>query len=284
VIVLRFGKSGRLARICETAVRIAHPAAQVFSVTRERTFRADADDSLWVDLDSLLRSHADHRVWFLDASVDHSSSRALIEHEQFKRGVIGALKGAGVLERAVGFSSGIAAVESVRIQSIAAHMHEYRNQKLAQEALFASLDCPVYLPQVFTVVGPITYASQSAAWAQILKARLERIAGTVLNEPHAAKAWVSEHTLLRTLLEFLTTDAPEDLTGPLLSGIFTLAEIAANPKLPLRPLPYASGGSQGWLIGDYLPPGLEGCAGAGRPRDLYDLQVMNEELLRCIRP
>jgi len=282
VIILRFGKSGRLARICETAARLTHPESPFFSATRGGAFQAgqgggvlqaDQGGGVWPTIDALLQSQANQQVLVLDASVDHSSSAALIAHESFKRETIASLGRAGVLARVIGFSSGIALIDAARIQPTAAHMLEYRCQKLAQEALFAGLACPVYLPQLFTLVGPITYAGQSAAWAQILKARLERAGGTVLNEPHARKAWVSEFHVLRTLLNFLAAPKPANHTGPLVSGEFTLAQIASDPDLPAPPLAYTQGAGQGWLSGDYLPPA---------PR--HNPQTITEELLRSLNP
>ena len=78
-----------------------------------------------------------------------------------------------------------------RIQKSAGHMLEYRKQKLQQEALFRSLQCPAYLPNIFTLIGPITYANQAAAWAQILKARVLQAQGALIDEPDAKKAWVN---------------------------------------------------------------------------------------------
>jgi hypothetical protein len=273
VIILRFGKSGRLARVCESAARLIYPESLFFNATRGRTFQGDRSGSEWPTVEALLRSQPNQQVLVLDASVDHSSTEAMIAHEDFKRKTLTALNRAAVLDRVVGFSSGITLVDATRIRATATHMLEYRRQKLAQEELFVSLPCAWYLPQLFTLVGPITYANQSAAWAQILKARLDRVSDAVLNEPHVRKAWTSELHVLRTLLDFLSAVRPANRTGPLVSGEFTLAQIASDPALPVPPLAFAQGHVVGWMSGDYLPP-----------MPLHNSQTIIEELLRSLNP
>jgi len=150
-------------------------------------------------------------------------------------------------------------------------MLEYRRQKLLQEELSTTLECPVFLPRLFTLIGPRTYASQNAAWAQILRARLESANGVMLHEPHSRKAWASEFEVLRCLVRFLAADHPVSLTGPIVSGYFTLHEVARGERVPMRAIDYAIGSGEGWLCGDYMPatPLLE-------PVDVTD------ELLRAI--
>ncbi len=254
MIILRFGKSGRLARICETAIQLAHPNACIYTANRASEFVADADATRHTTLDSLLDANLGERFLWLDASIDHSSTENLISHEAFKRRTLSTLSSHQLLDRAIGVSSGITLIPAIRIQTSAAHMREYREQKLAQERQFASLACPILLPNLFTLVGPITYASQSAAWAQILKARIVRAADTVLNEPHTRKAWTSEFHVFQTVLNFLTAITPMSRTGALVSGAFALADIAGDDILPLPPLAYSIGSGAGWLNGDYLPP------------------------------
>lgn len=253
MITLRFGTSGRLAGICRTATRITYPECPVIVANREGSFRPENGGEKYETLEAVLRSYPTEPVLVLDASVDHTSPEALVTHEVFKRSCVTLLEKQGRLGRCVGFSSGIAAVDATRIKPSATHMLEYRRQKLLQEDLFATLGCPVFLPQLFTLVGPRTYARQCAAWAQILRSRLDRAADVVLNEPHARKAWASEFQVLRCLLRFLSNARPRNVTGPFTQGDFTLHEIAGSDQLPMPPLDYAVGREQGWLYGDYLP-------------------------------
>jgi hypothetical protein len=254
-------------------VRLAHPGKAVISATRSGTFLAEDGQVEWSSVEAVLQAHPKANVLVLDASVDHSSVAALIAHENFKRDSISTLNSQERLWRAVGISSGITLIDTARIQPAATHMLEYRRQKLAQGALFGNLYCPIFLPQLFTLIGPITYAGQSAAWAHILKARLQRAGTFVLNEPHAGKAWASEFDVLRRLLDFLSAQVPANDTKPLVSGVFTLAGIAAGERLPLPPLTYTQGADQGWLSGDYLPP-----------TPLHHPQDITNELLRSLNP
>jgi len=274
VIVLRFGKSGRLARICEAAIQLAHPNALIYTANRAREFVADADAIRHSTLDSLLEANPVEKFLWLDASIDHSSTENLIAHEAFKRETLCNLSSHQRLDRAIGVSSGITLIPATRIKTSAMHMLEYRQQKIAQEQQFAGLACPTLLPNLFTLVGPITYASQSAAWAQILKARIVRTADTVLNEPHFRKAWTSEFHVFQTVLNFLTTTTPMFCTGALVSGAFTLADIASDEILPLPPLAYSIGSASGWLDGDYLPQEMP----------LGDHSSIQDALLRSICP
>jgi hypothetical protein len=200
-----------------------------------------------------MRAYPGEAFLVMDASVDHGSSEALVVHEKFKRDCIATLARRGLLWRCIGFSSGIAMIDAGRVRPSATHMLEYRRQKLLQEELFATLKCPVFLPRLFTLVGPRTYASQNAAWAQILRHRLDRTTGVVLNEPHARKAWVSEFEVWRCLLRFLAREQPVSVTGPLVLGDFSLHEIATGHGLPMPAVDYAIGSGEGWLCGDYLP-------------------------------
>lgn len=256
MIVLRFGKAGRLAKICDTAIQIAHPDAVVYTANRAGEFVADRAPiglAKYACVETLLQRHPAAKVVLLDASVDHSSTANLVAHEKFKRNIISSLHSANVLEKAVGFSSGITMMNTTRIHASAQHMLEYRGQKLAQETLFNTLACPVFIPNIFTLVGPITYATQSAAWAQILKARLLRSSGVVLNEPEAKKAWTSEFRVFRSVLDFLAAPAPLSTKGPLVNGEFTLSEIGKGAYLNLTELAYNTSNISGWLEGDYVP-------------------------------
>jgi hypothetical protein len=271
MIILRFGKSGRLAGICETAIRLACPSSLVVSLTREGTFLQDEGRAEYKSFEALLHGNPGEAFMVMDASVDHSSSAALSIHEHFKRDCIAALARQGLLWRCIGFSSGITLIDASRIRQSAAHMIEYRRQKLAQQELFESLGCPVFLPRLFTVVGPRTYAGQNAAWAHIFRARLERSTGIILNEPHSRRAWASEFTVLRCLLGFLADVRPANVNSAIVQGEFTLDEIASSFELPLPAMRYSAGSGEGWLSGDYLPPS-----------PLVDPQTIGVELLRSL--
>ncbi len=238
------------------AIQLVVPSAAVYTANRAGEFIADQDATGLAKhgtVESFLKAHAAEKIILLDSSVDHSSIANLIAHETFKRNVISTLHSSNALEKAIGFSSGITMVDAARIRASAPHMLEYRSQKLAQEALFSSLACPVFIPNIFTLVGPITYATQGAAWANILKARLLRSSGIVLNEPGAKKAWTSEFRVFRSVLDFLAAPAPLSTRGPLVNGDFTLSEIAKGAYLDLPELAYSTGNVAGWLDGDYFP-------------------------------
>jgi hypothetical protein len=254
MIVLRFGTSGRLAGLCRAATQLIHPDYPVVVFGRDVGFRTEGAEQVYDTLEGLIRAYPQEEFIVLDASVDHGSTESLVAHEGFKRGCLATLAERGLIRRCVGFSSGIALIDVAQVRASAKHMVEYRRQKLLQESLFTALDCPVFLPQLFTLLGPRTYASQNAAWAQVLRARLERVGGVVLHEPHARKAWVSEFEVFRRLLEFLAADCPESVIGPLVQGDFTLHEIARGEKLPLPPIVYEVGADKGWLRGDYSLP------------------------------
>lgn len=271
MIILRFGKSGRLAGICETATRLTHPHCVRFSLARDGSFSRDGDGAEYESFQAILQAHSGEDFLVLDASVDHSSSAALASHELFKRDCVAALDRQGLLWRCIGFSSGITLIDADRVRHSAAHMLEYRRQKLAQQELFETLGCPVFLPQLFTLVGPRTYAAQSAAWAQIFRARVERATDIVINEPHTRRAWASEYEVLRCLLGFLVHGQPTSVTSPFVQGEFTLDEIASGVELPLPLMVYSKGVGQGWLSGDYLPPS-----------PCRDPQAIGVELLRSL--
>lgn len=258
------------------AIQLAAPSATVYTANRQGTFLRDGAPSAHArhgSLDLLLQAHPARQLVLLDTSVDHSSTENLVAHEAFKRDVVTTLRQRDALGMAIGFSSGITQVSSLRVSDAAPHMLEYRNQKLAQESLFNTLACPVFLPNIFTLVGPITYATQGAAWAQILKARLLRSSCVALNEPHAQKAWVSEFQVFKSVVYFLAQAAPQSVKGPLVNGVFTLADIACGSYLPVPPLVYAAGGGTGWLDGDYLPAS-----------PVAEVHPIGEELLRSLCP
>jgi len=271
VIILRFGMNGRLATICSKALSVVHPYASMIFANRSQVFHSQAGSHAWDDIESLVRGFPNQRVLLVDASVDHTSIAAMVAHEEFKRKVLKYLNSVGALDRAIGFSSGITCFDATRIRCDAIQMLEYRRQKLAQQESFSSLRCPIYLPNLFTLVGPITYSGQGAAWAQVFKARCEQRHGIVLNEPHTRKAWVSEFSVLRTLLNFLSTDIAVNFVGPLVCGEFTLAGIAAGDENPIPKITYAQGAGKGWLLDDYLPPVMPG-----------SLQSLSDELLRAL--
>lgn len=271
MIILRFGTSGRLAGICRTATRVTHPDCPVVAVTRDADFRREDGSAEYKTLDAVMRSHPGKAFLVLDASVDHDSADALVAHESFKRDCIATLARRGLLWRCVGFSSGITLIDAARVRPTATHMLEYRRQKILQEELFLAIGCPFFLPHLFTIVGPRTYARQSAAWAQILRSRMDRKVGVILNEPHARKAWASEFEVLNRLLRFLSANEAMSATGPLVEGDFSLHEIARCERLPMPELDYGIGNEPGWLSGDYLPAST-----------LPDPRNVTDELLRAI--
>ncbi len=256
MIVLRFGKTGRLAKICETATKLVFTSATFFNVNRAGEFVAEHDvtcQTKYSTIEALLCAHKQEKLILVDASIDHSSIENMVIHEVFKRNLIDKLNEQKALFKAIGFSSGITLIDSNRIRTSAIHMREYRIQKIEQEVLFESIHCPVFIPNIFTLIGPITYTTQGAAWAQILKARVERSSGIILNEPNSKKGWTSEFKIFRSLINFLATDSPLSTQGPLLCGDFSLSEIAKCSFSNFPELHYKIGNVEGWLDGDYLP-------------------------------
>ncbi len=270
MIVLFFGATGRVGQLCNSALRLARPMDLVYMVNRNQEFVCDSVRH--ASIHSLLTAHPHEKVIWIDASVDHSSIANLIAHEAFKRHLLFTVNQRGVLDRAIGLSSGVTLISRENIRSDALHMREYQRQKKEQECLFSALSCATLLPNLFTLVGPFTYRAQAAAWAHILKSRIESRPNVVIDEPHARKAWVSEFQLFNVVLDFLCDASPSDYMGPLVSGHFSLAEIASAPRIPWPPLEYMQGQGLGWLIGDYLP----------NLRLAPDCESIDEELLRSI--
>jgi len=253
MIILRFGRTGRMAEICLAVIRITHPKCLSVFADRKGGFCLEDGFLEYDNLEAVLKAHPNEAFLVLDASVDHRSTGQLISHENFKRECISMLQKNGRLWRCVGFSSGIATIDAIRVRPSARHMLEYRRQKIFQEELFAELECPVFLPQLFTLVGPRTYTGRTSAWAQILSSRLARAKDVVLNEPQARKAWVSEFEVFRHLLRFLVSEQPINVTGPLVQGNLTLHEIASGEQIPILAIKYTTGTEEGWLDGDYVP-------------------------------
>jgi hypothetical protein len=237
---------------------------------RKGAFLAEDGTRDYRHLEAILEAYPSDKILVVDASVDHGSADALVAHERFKRGCVSTVHKQGRLHCCVGFSSGIATIDAARIRTSATHMLEYRRQKLLQEELFASLNCPVFIPQLFTLIGPRTYSKQGAAWAQILRSRVDHATDTVVNEPHSRKAWASEAEVFRRLLRFLITREPSNVTGPLVQGLFTLHEVARGELLPIPPIDYSLGDTAGWLLGDYLPD-----SAMPPPTDLGDMLLQS---------
>lgn len=274
MIILRFGVAGRLATICKRALAMVYPNGIFYHYSRGIGFVAESAGEIGAyfnTLEECIGPWRDQKVVVIDSSVDHSTTENLIVHEDYKREVIRRLDQAGLLKKVVGFSSGISMLGIDRIDSSATHMLEYRAQKLHQQSVFANLSCPIYLPNLFTLVGSVTYARQNAAWAQILKARIERSRTVELHEPWSRRAWVSESSVFKSVLAFLTDDAPICVRGALVDGVFTLAEIAEADLLGVPGLAFQRGKKLGWLKGDYLP---------GQSVD--GALPIQDELLRCL--
>lgn len=254
MIILCFGSTGRMANICSFATRLIHPNAKYLTHKRDGYFTGDVDKEKYLLFKDLVLDNSSQEFLVIDASVDHSSLEAMVTHESFKHDCIRWLSRNNLLLGCIGFSSGITLIKPNQITANANHMLEYRHQKLKQEELFASLSCPIFLPKLFTVVGPLTYVKQSTAWAKILKARVKSQPKTVLNDPHAYKAWASEFEIFKQILAFLNTDKSSNFTHPIVQGAFTLAGIAGSRLLPFPCLPFDQGDTLSWLIGDYVPP------------------------------
>lgn len=254
--IVRFGKSGRLARIAQRACEAAYPCVEFYTLQRKGGYlreTLDQPDEFYPSLPACMQDCKDDPVVVIDASVDHSGIEPLLQHEEYKRQVIRWLDREGLLIKAVGFSSGIVLLDLDQIDSKANHMLAYRAQKRLQQELFAELSCPGFLPNLFTLVGPITYGRQSAAWAQILKARLASASDLVLHAPLVRRSWVSEYSVFVNLLAFLRSIHSGSFAGALVEGVFSLADVACMPLgAEVAPLDYLLGTQHGWLRGDYV--------------------------------
>ncbi len=273
--VLRFGKSGRLARIAQRACEAAYPNVEFCTQQRSGGYLQESTDvpgQFHPSLQSCMQAWQDSPVVVIDASVDHSGIESLLQHEAQKRDEIVWLERRGLLAKAVGFSSGIALLDLHQIDSGASHMLAYRAQKRLQQELFAKLRCPSFQPNLFTLVGPITYSRQSAAWAQILRARLAGTSDLLLHEPLVRRFWVSEQRVFTLLLGFLRGTQPASIAGALVDGVFCLADVAVMPLgVEVPPLDYLLGNQRGWLRGDYVVDA-----------ELANPQLFAPELLRAL--
>jgi hypothetical protein len=258
VRILRFGKTGRIAHIAQRACEVAFSKPDFITYQRTGGYVHEATNNFFANLQSCVRSFDKSQFLVIDASIDHSNIDALTEHESFKREAVLWLSKENLLSKVVGFSSGISLLNQSQIDASALHMIAYREQKLIQQSFFQSLSCQFYLPNVFTLLGPITYGRQSAAWAQVLKARVNGETQFVINDPYSERLWVSEYSVFMSLLNFLRSIVPNNISGALVDGLFTLDEIASNNFIEDSPsLHYIKGSNNGWLIGDYKPPGFK---------------------------
>jgi len=258
VKILRFGKTGRIAKIAQRACEATFPKPNFYTYQRNGGYLNELTNTFYENLESCVNSWSNSKALVIDASIDHSNIEGLEEHENLKREKIMWLSREGLLCKAVGFSSGIALLNEDQISSSANHMLSYRNKKIVQQDYFSSLHCPIYLPNVFTLIGPFTYSQQAAGWAQVLKARLIAESNFSINEPFTKRLWVSEDRLFTSLMHFMLMKAPVDLTGPLIDGLFTLDQIATeNLGYCISPLKYEKGNENGWLVGDYSLESLD---------------------------
>jgi hypothetical protein len=274
VKIFRFGKTGRIAKIAQRACEATFSNPDFYTYQRNGGYLRESTNTFYKDLESCLSNSGTSKILVIDASIDHSNIESLEAHENFKREKIMWLSREGLLCKVIGFSSGIALLNLDQIASNAFHMRLYREKKLIQQDYFSSLRCQIYLPNIFTLVGPITYSHQAVAWAQVLKSRLISESNFLINEPYTKRLWVSEHRLFTSLMHFMRMQTPRDVTGPLIEGIFTLDQIATeNFDYGISPLKYKKGNKNGWLIGDYSLADLN---------QSLTFRSINSELLRSI--
>ncbi|WP_297914855.1 hypothetical protein [Thiomonas sp.] len=267
--VLMFGARGRLGTICGAELERRAPGSTRFEHQRDGSFLRSVGgrrESLRLrpaELAALARSEP---LVFVDCSVDHRSTDALRHHEAEKAELCEQLDRASLLACAIGFGSGIAQLPAQRIRADHPHMLAYRDVKLRQMELYARLRCPSFLPSIFTLVGPLTYARQAAAWASILAERARASADTLVHDPLTRRFWVDESTVARNLAAFLAAEHPASVSGPAVDGCFCLDDVARVPLAAGLPeLRYRSGSSDSWCIGDYvcdLQAPLAGCLAA----------------------
>ena len=261
-----FGARGRLGTICREVLARLDAGVICLEHQRDGSFlrREDGcEPAARVERHELARQAGSQPWVFVDASVDHRSTEALLRHEADKAALCEQLDRASLLDRAIGFSSGIAHLPARNIRADHPHMLAYREVKLRQMDLYAGLRCPAFLPSIFTLVGPVTYARQAAAWARILAERVRAQEPSVIHDPFSRRFWVDEATVAQALSGFAAGDHPASVRGPLVDGSFCLDDVARLPLAAGHPaLRYRVGVSDSWCIGDYVcdhdfPPGRE---------------------------
>lgn len=256
VNIVLFGARGRLGSLCAAELPGARTEDVLYEYQRDGTFTSRGPDGVEgapLRASELMRALRNRRVVFCDCSVDHSSTEAMRRHERTKHDLCAWLNDQGALHAAIGFSSGIAWLDESSIRLHADHMRAYREVKLEQERLYATLRCRVFIPALFTLVGARTYQLQATAWAMVLKQRVAQGTGLVLHDPLTRRFWVAETSVRRALKRFLGGAGPERVSGPLVDGVFSLDDVA-RVELPggLPALSYAVGASSAWHDGDYL--------------------------------
>ncbi len=254
--VVLYGARGRLGELCTEALRDTTVPDFVYAFQRDGTFvprSQDGNEAPPLSLAGLKNALRGQSVLFCDCSIDHSSTEAMERHETAKRDLCAWLDARGALRGAIGFSSGIARLEGKRIRPHADHMRAYRAVKLAQERLFHNLRCPVFIPVLFTLIGPQTYRRQAAAWATVLRWRIEQAMEAMLHDPFTRRFWVDEATVRQALVRFLEGTGPARVAEPLVDGVFSLDDVAGVELPGGHPrLHYAVGASTAWHDGDYL--------------------------------
>jgi hypothetical protein len=213
---LFFGSTGRIGKLVLEVLRDGNN--EVFFASRHGISAPNGDFRKYADWRP---SHVDHPMIVVDASVDLSSEGALRLHEQIKASVIEALLSQDAVTSYIGFSSGAAQFSEKLIQD--SKYREYARLKRKMEDFLKGLEIPVFYPELFTLIGPISYQTKSTGWVNVLDKCLNDLKVTIA-EPFELRSWVAEDTLFQYLRAFISAPDGQHF-GALIDGCFCLQDI-----------------------------------------------------------
>ncbi len=252
MIALFFGLNGRLGVVCRSALLSAFPNITIVSFNRNNEFCVhNSTIKKFTKIDQFMRICAEKECLIFDCSIDHSSTLAMYKHESIKRALIIDLVNKNVVKKYIGFSSGITFFSDDDISLKYQHMTHYREVKLSQEKFVISLNVPVFLPNIFTLIGKETFIRKASAWASIFMDRINGKSDCVINDPFQMRSWVSEDSVCKALVRFLSVESSPSVFGALTDGLFSLDKITSLPINNLPALSYKQGRADNWLVKDY---------------------------------
>jgi hypothetical protein len=98
----------------------------------------------------------------------------------------------------------------------------YANTKRAQKNLYQSIFKKCFFPDIFVLIGPITYRVQGAAWTTILRNALEG-RPIKLSDRFGERSWVSEASVQACITKFFSTG--KLCLNALVDGQFSLDDV-----------------------------------------------------------
>ena len=221
-IYLIFGASGRVGRVVLSGM---NEEDVLLRVKRNLCFSASAFKGE-MNLDSIFEEYPNSMISVLDFSVDYTGIDEMKAHELSKREIITRLKRAEKLSSYVGISSGAVQFNDDLIQDL--FYKEYAVSKKQQLLFLQSLNVPFFFPQVFTLIGPISFMNKKIGWVDVLESAL--VSEVVeIGDPFEKRSWVSESALKEAIFNFLKS--PNGGTAlPIVEGDFCLYDIAQYAK------------------------------------------------------